>query len=124
MALLRLLLMAAVVFVVTRWLRRALAGGGPIRRQPAGKKPWWDTEERRKEAKPRLQTLQFRRDPHEVLGLTKGSSPDAIKEAYEKLLRENSPESVASMGEEIQEFARRKTEEIKAAYAALTEGSN
>ena len=123
MGLLRLLLMAAVVFVVTRWLRRALAGGNLRRGQPAAKKPWWDSEERRKETKPRLQTLQFRRDPHEVLGLSKGASDDAIEEAYERLLRENSPESVATMGEEIQEFARRKTEEIKAAYAALTEGS-
>ncbi len=110
MGLLRLLLMAAVVFVVTRWLRRALAGGNTRRGQPAAKKPWWDSEERRKETKPRLRTLQFRRDPHEVLGLSKGASDDAIEEAYERLLRENSPESVATMGEEIQEFARRKTE--------------
>ena len=122
MALLRLLLMAAVVFVVTRWLRRALTGGG-VRRQPSPKKPWWDSEERRKETKPRLQTLQFRRDPHEVLGLSKGATADAIQEAYERLLRENSPESVSTMGEDIQEFARRKTDEIKAAYAALTEGN-
>ncbi len=122
MALLRLLLMAAVVFVVTRWLRRALTSGGS-RRNPVSKKPWWDSEERRKETKPRLQTLQFRRDPHEVLGLTKGANKEAIDEAYERLLRENSPDAVAEMGDELQEFARRKTEEIKAAYAALTEGN-
>ncbi len=122
MALLRLLLMAAVVFVVTRWLRRALTSGG-ARRKPVGKKPWWDSEERRKETKPRLQTLQFRRDPHEVLGLSKGASKEAIEEAYERLIRENSPEAVSEMGDEIQEFARRKTEEIKAAYAALNEGN-
>ena len=123
MALLRLLLMAAVVFVVTRWLRRALSGGVP-RRQPKPKKPWWDSEERRRETKPRLQTLQFRRDPYEVLGLSKGANEQAVEEAYQRLLRENSPEAVSSMGEDIQEFARRKTEEIEAAYAALTEGKS
>ena len=121
MALLRLLLMAAVVFVVTRWLRRALSTGVSQRRTTQ-KKPWWDSEQRRKETRPKLQTLQFRRDPHEVLGLSKGAGLDAIEEAYKKLLEENSPEAVSSMGEDIQEFARRKTEEIEAAYAALTEG--
>ena len=87
MALLRLLLMAAVVFVVTRWLRRALSTGLP-RRRTAAKKPWWDSEERRKETKPKLQTLQFRRDPYEVLGLSKGADQGSIDEAYQRLLGE------------------------------------
>ncbi len=118
-ALLRILLMAAVVFVITRWLRRALSGGNPLVRKP-NKKPWWDDEKRRVETKPKLQTLQFRRDPHEVLGLDKGASRTAIDEARERLLEENSPEAVASMSEEIQELARRKTDEIEAAYTSLT----
>ena len=119
MALLRLLLMAAVVFLITRWLRRALSGGGAGRRTKP-KKVWWDDESRRTESRPKLQTLQFRRDPHEVLGLSKGASRESIDEAYGRLIRENSPESVTDMGDEIQDFARRKTEEIEAAYASLT----
>ena len=120
MALLRLLLMAALVFVVTRWLRRALTPG-QSRQRGVAKKPWWDDKKRQTDTRPKLQTLQFRRDPHEVLGLSKGASQDAIRESYERLVLENSPESVASMSDDIQEFARRKTEEIEAAYAALTE---
>lgn len=120
MALLRFLLMAAVVFVITRWLRRALTGGGSVRRQQ-NKKPWWDDEKRRSENKPKLQTLQFRRDPHEVLGLEKGASREAVDEAREHLLKENSPDAVASMSEEIQELARRKTDEIETAFASLIE---
>ena len=120
MALLRLLLMAALVFVITRWLRRALTPGQG-RPRTVGKKPWWDDQKRRNDTRPKLQTLQFRRDPYEVLGLTKGVGRDSIEEAYERLIRENSPESVSSMSDDIQDFARRKTEEIEAAYAALTE---
>ena len=120
MALLRLLVMAALVFAITRWLRRALTPG-QSRRSRVGKKPWWDDKSRQTDTRPKLQTLQFRRDPHEVLGLSKGASQDVVKETYDRLIRENSPESVASMSDDIQEFARRKTEEIEAAYAALTE---
>ena len=123
MALLRLLLMAALVFVVTRWLRRALTPGQG-RRRSVGKKPWWEDKSRRTDTRPKLQTLQFRRDPHEVLGLSKGASRESVDQAYERLIQENSPESVSSMSEEIQDFARRKTEEIEAAYAALTEDNS
>lgn len=119
MALLRLLLMAAVVFVITRWLRRALSGGGPVRR-PQNKKPWWDDEKRRGEQKPKLQTLQFRQDPYDVLGVEKGASREVIDEARKRLLEENSPNAVASLSEEIQELARRKTDEIETAHASLT----
>ena len=119
MALLRLLLMAAVVFLITRWLRRALTAGGSGRKTKP-KKTWWDDESRRTDSRPKLQTLQFRRDPHEVLGLSKGASREAIDAAYERLINENSPDAVSSMGEEIQDFARRKTEDIEAAYASLT----
>jgi DnaJ-domain-containing protein 1 len=119
-ALLRFLLMAAVVFVITRWLRRALTGGGSVRRQQ-NKKPWWDDEKRRGDAKPKLQTLEFRRDPHEVLGLEKGVNREAAEEARERLLKENSPDAVASMSEDLQELARRKTDEIESAFASLIE---
>jgi len=119
-ALLKILLMAAVVFFITRWLRRALTGGGMIQRRPQNK-PWWDDQKRRVDSKPKLQTLQFRRDPHEVLGVEKGSSREVIDEARDRLLNENRPEAVASLSEEIQELAKRKTEEIETAYASLIE---
>ena len=91
-----------------------------IQRRPQNK-PWWDDQKRRVDSKPKLQTLQFRRDPHEVLGVEKGSSREVIDEARDRLLNENRPEAVASLSEEIQELAKRKTEEIETAYASLIE---
>ena len=119
MALLRVLAIAAVVFVITRWLRRALTGG-MTKRAPSGK-PWWDDPARRDDSRPKLKTLSFRRDPHDVLGGNKGASQDEMKAAYDALLAQNSPETVAGMDEDIQALAKRKTEEIEAAYKALTE---
>ena len=118
MALLRILAIAAVVFFITRWLRRALTRD---RSQAPSGKPWWDAESRRKEEKPKLTTLNFRRDPHEVLGLERGASRAAIDEARADLLAQNSPEAVAGMSEDIQALARRKTDDIEDAYGALTE---
>ncbi len=118
MALLRILAISAVVFFVTRWLRRALAGDHS--RSPSGK-PWWDNETRRTEDKPKLTTLEFHRDPYEVLGLEKGASRALIDEARARLIAQNSPDAVVGMSEDIQALARRNTDEIEDAYAALTE---
>lgn len=119
MALLRVLAIAVVIFVITRWLRRTLTNGLQKRNSPSGK-PWWDDPSRQQGDKPKLKTLQFRRDPHEVLGLEKGATREAIDDAKQRLLDQNSPESVAGMSEEIQAVAQRKTEEIEQAYQDLT----
>ena len=119
MALLRVLAIAAVVFVVTRWLRRALGGQTQMGRSPSGK-PWWEGRPKTDAAeKPKLKTLNFQRGPHDVLGVPKGASADAVEAAYLALLAKNSPEAVAGMSEEIQALAKRKTDEINEAYAAL-----
>ena len=119
MALLRVLAIAVVIFVITRWLRRTLTNGLQKRGSPSGK-PWWDDPNRQQSDKPKLKTLQFRRDPYEVLGLEKGATREAIDEAKQRLLDQNSPETVAGMSEEIQAVAQRKTEEIEQAYQDLT----
>ena len=118
MALLRVLAIAAVVFVITRWLRRALTGG-MSKRAPSGK-PWWDDPARREGSRPKLKTLEFRRDPHDVLGVKKGATAEEIKAAYDALTAQNSPDTVAGMDEDIQALAKRKTEEIVEAFEALT----
>lgn len=119
MALLRVLAIAAVVFFITRWLRRALTGG-MSKRAPSGK-PWWDSPARQEGSRPKLKTLKFQRDPHDVLGIQKGASPEEVQAAYETLIAQNSPETVSGMDEDIQALAKRKTEDIEEAYAALTE---
>ena len=55
-----------------------------------------------------------------MLGLEKGATREAIDEAKQRLLDQNSPETVAGMSEEIQAVAQRKTEEIEQAYQDLT----
>lgn len=117
MGLLRLVAIAAIVFVVTRWLRKALSG--QTGKSPSGK-PWWDNESKRTaDTKPKLKTLSFKRNPYEVLGVDRGASGDTIEAAYLSLLAKNSPEAVAGMSEDIQSLAQRNTEEINEAYAAL-----
>jgi len=71
-----------------------------------------------------LKTLNFQRNPHEVLGLERGASAEAIEAAYNELLAQNSPESVADMSEDIQALARRNTDEIVEAYTALSKDKN
>ena len=115
--------MAVMVFLLTRWLRRVV-GAGEFVLKKAPKKQWWEDEARRREDKPALKTLAFRRLPHTILGVERGASREVIEEARVRLLAENSPELVANMSDEIQEVARRKTEEIEAAYAALVEGKD
>ncbi|MEC9389418.1 MAG: J domain-containing protein [Myxococcota bacterium] len=118
MALLRVLAVAALVFVVTRWLRKALSKQTG-KSSPSGK-PWWDGQKRQTtDTKPKLTTLDFKRGPHDILGVEKGASMSAIEAAYLALLAKNSPEAVAGMSEDIQALARRNTAEINEAYAAL-----
>ena len=118
MALLRVLAVAALVFVVTRWLRRALTTQAG-KQSPSGK-PWWDGKKARPtDTKPKLTTLDFKRGPHDILGVEKGAAMPAIEAAYLALLAKNSPEAVAGMSEDIQALAKRNTEEINEAYAAL-----
>ena len=118
MALLRVLAVAALVFVVTRWLRKALTMQTG-KASPSGK-PWWDGKKSQTaDTKPKLTTLDFKRGPHDILGIEKGASMPAIEAAYLALLAKNSPEAVAGMSEDIQALAQRNTEEINEAYAAL-----
>ena len=80
MALLRVLAVAALVFVVTRWLRKALSKQTG-KSSPSGK-PWWDGQKRQTtDTKPKLTTLDFKRGPHDILGVEKGASMSAIEAA-------------------------------------------
>ncbi len=58
-------------------------------------------------------------NPHEVLGVSPNASMKEIHSAYRKLVQQYHPDKVSHLGAEIQETARRKFVEIKAAYEAL-----
>lgn len=62
------------------------------------------------------------RDPHEVLGVSRGASMDAIKKAHRDKLKLFHPDIIASkkLGPEYQQFFEEKTREINEAYKQLS----
>lgn len=51
-------------------------------------------------------------DAYKVLGLTPDATDDEVRQAYKKMARENHPDRVASLGEDIRRAAERKFQEI------------
>jgi len=58
-------------------------------------------------------------DPHEVLGVPRGASPEEITRAYREKMKLYHPDRVNDLGEELREVATRKTIEIRQAYETL-----
>ncbi len=58
-------------------------------------------------------------DAYKVLGVTRSASGDAIKAAYRERMKEYHPDKVAHLGEELQELALEKSQEIQRAYRQL-----
>jgi hypothetical protein len=63
-----------------------------------------------------------KRDPHDVLGVTRGASQATIKAAWRRLARENHPDVVGSDPQAARQATRRMAE-INQAYAQLRVGS-
>ncbi len=58
-------------------------------------------------------------DAYEVLGVTRSASSDAIQEAYRSRMQEYHPDKVAHLGEELQQLAHEKSQQIQRAYRQL-----
>ncbi len=58
-------------------------------------------------------------DAYEVLGISRPASRDAIQSAYRARMQEYHPDKVAHLGEELQELALEKSQQIQRAYAEL-----
>lgn len=58
-------------------------------------------------------------DPYEVLGISASASKETIHAAYRARMHEYHPDKVAHLGEELQEVAHRKAQEIQRAYQQL-----
>lgn len=65
-------------------------------------------------------TTLAKKNPYEILGVSKSASPVEIKEAYRKIMAQYHPDKVAHLGDELKKTATRKTIEILEAYEALT----
>jgi preprotein translocase subunit Sec63 len=59
-------------------------------------------------------------DPHAILGVAQGASPEDITRAYREQLKRYHPDRVADLGPELQRVAHQKTVELQRAYAELT----
>ena len=60
-----------------------------------------------------------KRDYYEVLGVNKGASESEIKSAYRKMAKKYHPDKVASLGEQAQQAAKEKFQEINNAYEKI-----
>ncbi len=56
---------------------------------------------------------------YDVIGVESNASPDDVKRAYRKRIREYHPDKVANLGEELKQLAEKKTRLINEAYNAL-----
>jgi len=60
-----------------------------------------------------------RRDPYQILGVEKGTSPNEIKAAYRKLAARYHPDKVNHLGDEFKVLAEKRFKEIQEAYQEL-----
>lgn len=60
-------------------------------------------------------------DPRAVLGVKAGASADDIRKAYRERMKEYHPDKVAHLGQELQDLALEKSQQIQRAYKQLSE---
>ena len=58
-------------------------------------------------------------DPYQVLGVSRGASREEIKKAYKTAMNKYHPDKVAHLGDDLQELAKQKTQEISQAFEQL-----
>jgi DnaJ-domain-containing protein 1 len=63
-------------------------------------------------------------DPHRVLGVREGASPEELKSAYHRLCNQNHPDRIRSLalGPDFENLATQNMVRINAAYAQLMRG--
>ena len=79
---------------------RSRASGGP---QQGGTDPAAETE----------------KDPYQILGVSRNASQQEIKSAFRKQAQRYHPDRVSHLGEEFQQLAKEKFQEIQKAYEML-----
>lgn len=114
MSLLRFILLAILIYGVYRAVKRGMASKPKELKIPPAPKP-----RPLAPPPPPVETVDGR-DPHEILGVEKGASHQAIRAAYQKLVKEYHPDRTETLASEIRELAERRTRQINRAYEILT----
>ena len=65
-------------------------------------------------------TPSAEKDPYEVLGVSKGANQEEIRGAYRELAQRYHPDRVLHLGEEFQQLAKEKFQDIQQAYETLS----
>ena len=60
------------------------------------------------------------KDPYEVLGVSRGATREEIKSAYRKQAQRYHPDRVSHLGEELQQLAKERFQEVQQAYEILS----
>jgi len=63
-------------------------------------------------------------EAYKVLGIDNNSTIEQIKEAYKTKMKEYHPDKVSGLGEELQNLARIKTQQINEAYSLIRKIKN
>jgi uncharacterized membrane protein YkvA (DUF1232 family) len=63
-------------------------------------------------------------DPYEILDVSRNATPEEIKSAYRKKAQRYHPDRVAHLGDEFQQLAKQKFQEIQKAYEILSNGKS
>ena len=63
------------------------------------------------------------KDPYEILDVSRNATPEEIKSAYRKKVQRYHPDRVAHLGDEFQQLAKQKFQEIQEAYEILSNGA-
>jgi uncharacterized membrane protein YkvA (DUF1232 family) len=62
-------------------------------------------------------------DPYQILGVSRNASQQEIKTAFRKQAQRYHPDRVSHLGEEFQQLAKEKFQEIQKAYEILSGGA-
>ncbi|GIW41517.1 MAG: hypothetical protein KatS3mg076_2094 [Candidatus Binatia bacterium] len=83
---------------------------------------WWFSRKRTAADPSRAaaEPAEERWDPYRVLGVSEKATREEVTRAYREALKRYHPDRVASLGDELQRLAHRKTLEIQKAYRELT----
>jgi uncharacterized membrane protein YkvA (DUF1232 family) len=104
-----------VLLLLAYWfIKRVLPGGYGQSRSRTSE----ESQQRRAHA-----AEEAGKDPYKILGVSRNASQQEIKSAFRKQAQRYHPDRVSHLGEEFQQLAKEKFQEIQEAYESLSGGA-